>query len=421
MSVFNFVTKWLGDPGRRKGTTVRKPARARLSLEALEDRSLLSHSGLSPMMHLSSPSHRLSHVPHTAARTFQQTNLVSDQAGMAQITDPNLLNAWGISAAPSMGAFWVSATGTGLSPLYLGDVNGNALQQLFSVTIPGGSPTGQVFNINQPIMGTGNSNDFTVSDGTNRGASVFLFATTTGTIAGWHPMVGRQIPFAGGTISGQAQVGFQATDGAIYTGLAAGDVGGAHVLYAADFHNGKIDVIDGQFHKTMLAGAFTDRHLPNGYAPYNIQNLGGKLFVTYARQDRAKDGGTASGHGKGFVDVFDTSGHLLRRVASAGHLNAPWGVALAPTGFGKFGGDVLVANTGDGHIDAYDPMHHFAFRGQLSGANGKPLTIQGLKALQFGNGASSGDANALYFTAGPGNGAHGLFGSLRDGSSSLGG
>src|SRR5262249_46443695 len=157
-----------------------------------------------------------------------------------------------------------------------------------------------------------------------------------------------------------------------------------------DFHNGKIDVIDGQFQKTALAGSFTDPNLPNGFAPFNIQNLGGKLYVTYARPNAARDGGSVAGAGQGFVDVFDTSGHLLQRVASGGLLNAPWGVALAPTGFGSFGGDLLVGNFGDGHIDAYDPTHNFAFAGRLLGADGAPVTIPGLWGLQFGNGASSG-------------------------------
>src|SRR5262249_43649912 len=207
-----------------------------------------------------------------------------------------------------------------------------------------------------------------------------------------------------------AKPGFQATDGAIYTGLAIGNVGNAHFLYAADFHNGKIDVIDGQFHKTNLAGSFTDPNLPAGYAPFNVQNLNGKLYVAYAQQDAAKDGGAVAGLGKGFVDVYDMSGMLLQRVASGGQLNAPWGLAIAPDGFGSAGGDLLVGNFGDGHIEAYDPTHRFAADGQLKGADGKAVTIPGLWALQFGNGVSSGDANTLFFTAGPGGGHHGLFG-----------
>src|SRR5262249_12995180 len=204
----------------------------------------------------------------------------------------------------------------------------------------------------------------------------------------------------------------QATDGAIYTGLAIGNVGNAHYLYAADFHNGKVDVIDGQFHKTHLAGSFGDPNLPAGYAPFNVQNIGDKLYVTYAQQDAAKDGGSVAGYGKGFVDAFDMSGRLLRRVASGGALNAPWGVALAPAGFSTSGGDLLIGNFGDGHIEAFDPTHNFAFDGQLKGADGHAVTIPGLWALQFGNGVSSGDANTLFFTAGPGGGTHGLFGSL---------
>src|SRR5262249_49344261 len=145
-------------------------------------------------------------------------------------------------------------------------------------------------------------------------------------------------------------------------------------------------------------GSFTDRHLPRGYAPFNIQNLGGQLYVSYAKQDAARDGGAVAGRGKGFVDVFDTSGNFLHRVASGGPLNAPAGLALAPAGFGRFAGDLLVANSGDGHIEAYDPNHHFAYRGQVRGSDGRPVTIPGLMALQPGNGTSAGDANALYFT-----------------------
>jgi uncharacterized protein (TIGR03118 family) len=273
-----------------------------------------------------------------------------------------------------------------------------------------------VFNPFQSVMSNGNSTDFTVTDGTNSGPAVFIFASQTGAITGWNPAAGT--PGGPFNISLFAQAGYQATDGANYTGLAIGNVGAAHYLYAADFHNGKIDVIDGQFHKTILAGSFTDAHLPRGYAPYDIQNLGGNLIVTYAKQNAARDGGFVAGQGKGFVDVYDTSGHLLKRVASGGALNAPSSVAMAPAGFGSFNGDLLVANAGDGHIMAYDPSHNFAFRGQLRGAQSRPITIPGLKAIQFGNGVSSGDANALYFTAAPNNGTHGLFGSLRAASGS---
>jgi uncharacterized protein (TIGR03118 family) len=350
----------------------------------------------------------------SAATLVQQTNLVSDQPGVALNLDATLQNAWGISAAPVAGAFWVSSAGHGLAELYFGDFQGSAIAQPFKVTVPGGLPTGQVFNINQPVMGTGNSTDFSITDGTNTGASVFMFATKTGKIVGWNPTVGHQIPFSGATISDQGQTAFQADDGAIYTGLAAGDVGAAHFLYAADFHNGKIDVLDGQFHKTALAGSFTDSHMPAGFKPFNVQNLQGKLYVTYAQEDPTRVGGQSlPGAGKGFVDVFSTSGQLIQRVASGGALNAPWGLAIAPSSFGSAGGDLLVGNFGDGHITAFDPAKRFHSDGQLMAAKKTPLAIQGLWGLQFGNGVTSGDANSLYFAAGPNGGAHALFGSLK--------
>src|SRR5712675_1187610 len=211
MSVFHSMTKLFRDTGRRKRTTARKPARPRLALEALEDRCLLA-TNLVPLP-LAANGHA------QAATLFQQINLVSDQVGVALNLDPTLHNAWGISAAPTSGAFWVSSNGRGLSELYLGDVNGSAIFAPFKVVIPGGSPTGQVFNINQPNMGTGNSTDFSVTDGTNTGASVFLFATKTGAITGWNPGVGTPMPTAFGPLSTEAEVGFQATDGAIFTGL----------------------------------------------------------------------------------------------------------------------------------------------------------------------------------------------------------
>jgi uncharacterized protein (TIGR03118 family) len=422
MSGLRFVSKLLGGSGRRKGKPTRNRARSRFAVEALEDRRLMSHSGVTHHLPMMSSAHQHilvqhhMHVQQAPPSQFQQTNLVSDQVGVAPVLDPNLVNPWGISESPNGGAFWLSANGTGRSPLYLGDQNGSPINHLFDVSIPGGKPTGQVFNPFQSIMSNGNSTDFTVTDGTNSGPAVFIFASQTGAITGWNPAAGT--PGGPFNISLFAQAGYQATDGANYTGLAIGNVGAAHFLYAADFHNGKVDVIDGQFHKTHLAGSFTDAHLPRGYAPYNIQNIGGNLFVTYAQQDAAKDGGFVPGQGKGFVDVYNSSGRLLQRVVSRGALNAPSSVVLAPPGFGSVSGDLLVANAGNGHIEVYDPSHHFAFRGELRGSNHRPITIPGLKALQVGNGVSSGDANAIYFTAAGNDGRHGLFGSLRVASGS---
>jgi uncharacterized protein (TIGR03118 family) len=244
---------------------------------------------------------------------------------------------------------------------------------------------------------------------------VFIFASRTGAITGWNPGVGAPIQTPFGMLSGTAEVGFQANDGAIYDGLASGDVGAAHFLYAADFHNGKIDVIDGQFHKVALGangfGTFADPNLPQGFAPFNIQNLGGKLFVTYARQD-ATGTRDVAGPGNGFIDVFDTSGNLLQRLVSGGTLNSPWGLALAPASFGTFSNDLLVGNFGDGAINAYNPATG-AFVGQMQDVNGNAVHIDGLWGLAFGNGVSSGPANTLFFSAGINGGRDGLFGSLQ--------
>jgi uncharacterized protein (TIGR03118 family) len=367
---------------RRKKT--RKPVTFRPTLEGLETRSLLSanplQNGLPP-----------------ASALFQQTNLVSDQVGVAQILDPNLVNPWGIALNSAGGPFWIANNGTGVATLYGGDVNGSSIaKNALVVSIPEGNPTGQVFN---------DTGDFVVTAPTGEsGPAIFIFASETGQITGWNPRVPLPPP------STQAQLG-ATIDGAVFKGLAIANNGSGNFLYAADFHDGQIDVFDGQFQQTTLAGSFTDPNLPQGFAPFNIQNLDGKLFVTYAQQD-ADGQNPVPGDGAGFVDVFDTNGNFLQRVASGSPLNAPWGLALAPAGFGPFGGDLLVGNFGDGRINAYDPADNFAFRGQLLGTDGSPVTIDGLWALKFGNGVSSGDPNTLFFTAGPDQETHGLFGSL---------
>jgi uncharacterized protein (TIGR03118 family) len=351
---------------------------ARLTLEPLEDRS----------------------NPSTA---YLATDLVSDLPGVAPVTDPTLVNAWGLSLSPTGGAFWVSANGTNLSELYTGNVTGSAIGQPFKVAIPGGRPTGQVFNP---------TTDFKVTDGTNTLPAVFIFASESGMVTGWNPGVGI-VPGATPP-SKTAEVGFAAADGAIYKGMAMASVGGANFLYLTDFHNGKIDVLDAQYHKVTLGtggfGTFTDPNLPAGFAPFNVAAIGGKLYVSYAKQDAARADDVA-GRGNGFIDVFDTSGHLERRLVSGGDLNSPWGMVQAPAGFGDFGNALLVGNFGDGRIHAVDPTTG-AERGTLSSSPGHPLVIDGLWGLAFGNGRTAGDANSLYFTAGPGDEAHGLFGKV---------
>jgi hypothetical protein len=199
--------------------------------------------------------------------------------------------------------------------------------------------------------------------------------------------------------------------GASFTGLAIGKVGAANYLYAADFGHHNIAVFDGQFHPATLAGSFADPDMPHSYAPFNIQNLGGKLYVTYSQIDHQSPS-DESDRGSGFVDVFDTSGNLLQRLVSGNHLKAPWGVAIAPANFGEFSNDLIVGNFASGHIAGFDPTTG-AFLGEMQDAAGKPIVIDGLWALIVGNGGNGGDANALYFTAGPDGETHGLFGALR--------
>ena len=335
-----------------------------------------------------------------AAQGYQQTNLVTDNQSVtpALLTDPNLVNPWGIALSSAGGAFWVSDNGSGVSSLYTGDVNGSAFKvSTLVVTAPGspggttGSPTGQIFN------NSGGGFDVPVGGGTS--SAVFITDSEDGTISGWNPGVNRT----------QAQLAVT-TPGAVYKGLA---IAGSN-LYAADFSQGTIDVFDSSFTPT---GSFTDPNAAAGYAPFNVQNLGGSLFVTYALQDASKhDNGF--GVGTGFVDEFDTSGNLIKRIGTGtavggttSALDAPWGLALAPSNFGKYSNDLLVGNFGRGQSSVFDPASG-AFQGVLKDAAGNPLVNNGLWGLTFGNGVSAGDTNKLYFSAGTNFENDGLFGSI---------
>ena len=340
-------------------------------------------------------------TPSSSATAFLATDLVSDQPGVAPVTDTTLVNAWGIALNPN-GAFWISANGTDLSEVYTGDVNGSLIAQPFKVAIPGGKPTGQVFN---------GTPDFRVTDGTTSGPAAFIFASEAGVISGWNPNVGVVNNVRPSRV---AEVGFTATDGAIYKGLALAKVGTANFLYATDFHNNKIDVFDGQYHKVTLGTGgfetFTDPNLPAGYAPFNVALLNGKLYVSYAKQDADAEDDVA-GRGNGFVSVFETNGHFDGRLVSRGDLNSPWGMAIATANFGDFSNDLLVGNFGDGKIHAYNPTTG-AEVGTLNESPGHPLVIDGLWGLAFGAGRGVGDPNALYYAAGPDDEAHGLFGKI---------
>jgi uncharacterized protein (TIGR03118 family) len=319
--------------------------------------------------------------------SYTVTPLVSDQPGVAPVLDPDLVNAWGLTAS-STSPWWVADNGTSKSTLYNG-ITGAKVPLTVTVGVDSG-PTGVVFN---------GGASFLVTNGSTSAPARFIFDGEDGLIRGWNPSVDPT----------HAVVTPATGDpGAIYKGLAIAD----GMLYANDFHNGVVDVFDGSW---SLVNQFTDAGLPSGYAPFGIQAIGGRIFVTFAKQD-ADAHDEVAGQGRGFVDVFDTAGTLLARVAQHGLLNAPWGLALAPADFGRFGGDLLVGNFGDGRINAFEPESngHFAFRGQLGNGSG-PITIDGLWALGFGNGAAAGPKSTLFFTAGPAEEAHGLFGSIKAG------
>jgi uncharacterized protein (TIGR03118 family) len=317
------------------------------------------------------------------------TNLVTDDqtAHPAVIEDPTLVNPWGVSRSGTS-PFWVSDNGTGRSTLYSVDPSTGAPTKLgLEVTIPGtGAVTGQVFN------GTSSSGTFN--------GDLFLFVSEDGTISGWRNALGTTAE----------TLALPSTD-SVYKGSTFGTSNGNSYLYAANFMTGAIDVMKGSAGAPDLAAHFTDPNLPSGYAPFNIQNLGDSLFVTYAVQDASKRDDVA-GLGNGIVDVFDLQGNFVRRVATGGDLNSPWGLALAPSSFAALAGDLLVGNFGDGKIHVYDPSQSGAALDVLTGPGGQPLEIDGLWALIAGNGGSGGSLDSVYFTAGPDGEAHGLFGVL---------
>ena len=325
---------------------------------------------LCPLMLLFGAGHSL------FASAFYQTNLVSDIPGLAGATDPNLLDPWGMSFSATS-PIWVSDRASGLSTLYSGTGVPNALV----VTVPPGAPlgpTGQVFAGGTNFMLNGNP-------------AAFIFATLAGTIDAWN----------GGTTATVENT----TAGATFEGLALAN----NTLYAANFQaGGGINVFDSTYTPTTLSGNFTDSNLPAGFAPFNIQNIGGKLYVEYAKVTNGVP--VPLPGGGGFVDVYDVNGNLLQRLVSNGPLDAPWGVALAPGGFGSFGGDLLVGNFGNGQINAFDAITG-TFLGTIDDVNGNPITDGGLWAIEPGN--SSANQNAVYFTAGINSGMDGLFGDIQ--------
>jgi uncharacterized protein (TIGR03118 family) len=327
-------------------------------------------------------------IPATAQNAYVQSNLVSDVPGLAAVTDPNLVNPWGI-AISGASPFWITDNGTGLSTVYN---SAGAIQSLV-VTVPPpegqsktAAPTGIIANAVAGFLATGTA------------TAHFIFCTEDGTISAWNTGSAAVL-----------KVDYSAAN-AVFKGLAAGVSGGSNFIYAADFHNGQVDAFNTNYAQVALPGSFFDATLPAGYAPFGIQNISGQLFVTYALQDSSKNY-DVSGPGYGFVDKFDTSGNLLQRFSAQGALNAPWGVAAAPAGFGPFAGDILIGNFGDGRINAFDPQSG-EWLGALNNAGGTPFSASGLWGITFGNGHSGGSAGSLYFAAGISGESEGLLGSL---------
>jgi len=334
---------------------------------------------------------------------YRQINLVSDQAGKANLKDPDLVNAWGLAASPGTNAspgspLWVADNGSDKATLYAAGSSPTSVSKVpLTVDVTGAAPTGQVFNADP--------NAFTVSDSQgNSGSSLFLFDTENGTIDGWSPNVGGPSP------STVTEVARDNGANAVYKGLAVATVKGKSFLYATNFRSGRVEAYDSTFTPVeMPGGLFVDPGLPAGYGPFGIAEIMGHLYVSFAKQDATLHDDTA-GPGHGFVDVFTNTGAFVRRLVTRGALNSPWGMALAPRSFGRFGGDLLVGNFGNGLINVYNATNG-AWLGRLSQRNGLPIQIDGLWGLMFGNGNAAG-TNELIFSAGPSKESHGLLGKI---------
>lgn len=330
-----------------------------------------------------------------ANQSVAQTNLVTDDAAFlasqgftpAATVDASLINPWGTSFSATS-PFWISNQGAGNATLY----NGLGAKQALTVTIPGSAqgpsgPTGQVFNAT--------ASDFVLGNGTK---ATFIFANLNGTISGWNGAAGTT-----------ALVQVNKGPGNVYTGLAAGSSGGQNYLYAANAAAGTIDVFNGSFVQTALAGSFTDPNLPAGLAPFNVANIGGQLYVTYAPPGPSADEAPL---GTGAVSVFNTDGTFVRRFATGGNLLSPWGLAKAPANFGILGDAILVGNFAeeDGFINAFRESDGAYLGMMVMGSN--PFRMPYLWSLAFRTGGVGVDPSALYFTAGIGDEKHGLFGRL---------
>lgn len=350
-------------------------------------------------------------APPTATGSFTDTPLVVDKQEVVSVTsrvDANLQNPWGIAVGTGL-PFWISDNNSNVTTLYSGTGEIETQQYTGSpsvpITIPASAagvpanPTGQVFNGN---------GGFLIATSKGQESAQFIFDGEGGTISAW------AIDSGAAAVTAYDDGVANGSEHAVYKGLAIGTVSGASYLYATDLHNAKIDVFDTNFSKpAAMQGKFVDPGLPAGFAPFGIAALGGQLYVTYAMQDTAKHD-EVLGAGLGYVDIFDLSGNFVSRFASAGVLNAPWGIAQAPTGFGALAGDVLVGNFGDGTINAFAAQGAALASsvGPLQSASGTSLAFPGLWALVFGNGDSDKPVTTLFYTAGFANQMDGVFGSI---------
>jgi uncharacterized protein (TIGR03118 family) len=337
--------------------------------------------------------------------SFRQVNLVSDVPGVAQLPDGDLVNAWGMAASPGTDAapgspLWVSDNGSGKTTLYSSGTATSVTKAGLTVNITSGAPTGQVFNADNTA--------FVVHDTSGHsGSALFIFDTENGTIDGWNGGVGATAP----GLSRNTEVPVDNGANAVYKGLAIAQASDGHsYLYAANFRSGRVEAYNANFKPVELPGGlFVDTRIPAGYAPFNVQELAGKLYVSYAKQNATLHDDVA-GTGHGFVDVFTNDGAFVKRLVTRGQLDSPWGLALAPAGFGRFGGDLLVGNFGNGHINVYNP-NTGSHLGELRKANGQPIVIDGLWGLRFGNGNAA-KTGELLFSAGPNGESHGLLGKI---------
>ncbi len=341
--------------------------------------------------------------PAPASNKFLQTNLVSDLSTQgAQIVDPNLKNPWGLAFGPAT-PLWAADNNAGVATIYSIPPGGTSVTAVpLTVTVPGGrtstgdgpSPDGQVFN---PTKG------FVIRSKAGHGPALFIFDSESGQITAWSPVAD---PISGGMSA--AQLMFSSKT-AVFKGLAIARTIEGTFLYAANFHDGTVDVFNREFQQVHLIGGFKDPSIPAGYAPFGIQNLDGLIYVTYAKQNAAKHD-DVSGPGHGFIDVYTTDGLLVRRLVSRGALNSPWGLARAPAGFGPFGGNLLVGNFGDGQINVFSQFTG-KFLGPLEDMTGTAISIDDLWGLRFGN-KMTGGTHTLLFSAGINDESDGLLGSI---------